>query len=326
MDKNKYTDLAVEAHDIAVERQGKIEGVNVDESRTDNTLVTRIEVLNERAAKTLGKPVGNYVTIESDGLKGQNRLVHDEITEILGRELENIINFNRLTQMSRREPVTFVAGLGNWNATPDALGPQVINNLMVTRHLYKDAPPELRDGMRSVCALSPGVLGLTGIETAEIIKGVVEKVNPDLIIVIDSLAARDTNRLGKTVQISNTGIYPGSGVGKNRLGINQNTMNKPVIALGVPTVIDAGTIVDDAIDTLMQGELFSKTERERFRHIDQNRRYNAVKNLLSNDIGRLIVSPKGVDELIRDVSRIIAGGINVALHPDITAENLSLYL
>lgn len=324
---NKYTDLAVEAHNIAVENEGQsIEGVKVNEDRTDSTLITRIEVLNQKAAKSLGKPVGNYVTIESEGLKGQNRLVHDEITEILGKELENIINFKELTQKVNREPVIFVAGLGNWNATPDALGPQVINKLMVTRHLYRDAPPELREGMRSVCALSPGVLGLTGIETAEIIKGVVEKVNPDIIVVIDALAARDTNRLGKTVQISNTGIYPGSGVGKDRLGINKDTMNRPVIALGVPTVIDAGTIVSDAIDRLMQGNLFSKTERERFRHIDENQKYRTIQNLLSNDIGRLIVSPKGVDELIRDVSRIIAGSINVALHPDITAENLSLYL
>ena len=324
---NIYTDLALEAHNLAVEQTGKqVNGVNVNENRTDNTIITRVKVMNQEAARTLGKPIGEYITIESDGLKGQNRLIHDEITENMGNELKNLINFDNLSRKLNREPVTFVVGLGNWNATPDALGPQVMNDLMVTRHLYKNAPPELREGMRSVCALSPGVLGLTGIETAEIIKGVVDKVNPDLIIAIDSLAARSTDRLGKTIQISNTGIYPGSGIGKDRSGINQDTMKAPVIAIGVPTVIDAGTIVNDAIDNLMQGNLFSVSEKQRFSKINEEQKYRSIKQLLNNDIGQLIVSPKGVDELIRDVSRIVAGGINVAIHPDINADNLSLYI
>ena len=318
---NKYTDLALEAHNLVAERTGgEIQGVNLNESQSANAKITRIEIMDENGARTMGKPMGNYITIESEGLKGQNRVIHDELTEILGNELAGLLNYNRSV------PVTFIVGLGNWNATPDALGPGVLNHLMVTRHLYDESPPEVREGMRSVCALSPGVLGLTGIETAEIIKGVVEKVKPDLIIAIDALAARSTRRLGQTIQLSDTGIYPGSGIGKDRLGINRETMNIPVIALGVPTVVDASTIVGDALESLLKSNLFSKTEQERFRHVDEREVNNSIRNFLSSDIGSLIVSPKGVEELIKDVSRIIAGGINVALHPEITPENLSLYL
>jgi spore protease len=263
--KNVYTDLAVEAHNMAVERTGEeVKGVSLEENQTENTEITRVTVLNQQGAKSIGKPVGTYITIESRGLQGQNRKVHDELSEVLSRELEGIINFNELKTKSQQEPTIFVVGLGNWNATPDALGPQVLNSLMVTRHLYNQAPPEVRNGMRPVCALAPGVLGLTGIQTAEIIKGVVDTAKPDLIVAVDALAARNTDRLGKTIQLSNTGIAPGSGVGKNRMGINNESMQIPVIAVGVPTVVGAVTIVNDAMDRLMDSEMFSKTERERF--------------------------------------------------------------
>src|SRR6056297_745590 len=150
-----------------------------------------------------------------------------------------------------------------------------LNNLMVTRHLFREAPPELREGMRSVCALSPGVLGLTGIQTAEIIKGVVQQVKPDIILAVDALAARGTERLAKTIQLSNTGISPGSGIGKNRAGINYQTMNIPVIAIGVPTVIFATTIVNDALDKMLAGNVFSRMEQERFRNIGESEKKRA---------------------------------------------------
>lgn len=322
-----YTDLAVEAHDLAIQRTGgEIQGVSVKEEKTDNAKVTRIEVLNQQGSEAIGKPIGIYITIESQGLRGQNRLVHDELSEIVANELSLLINFDQLRPHPNLEPTIFVVGLGNWNATPDALGPQVLNNLMVTRHLYQEAPPELRKGLRPVCALSPGVLGLTGIQTAEIIKGVVNIVKPELIIAIDSLAARNTERLATTIQISNTGISPGSGIGKNRIGINRSTMNVPVIAIGVPTVVHAFTIINDAMDQLIKGDLFSTPEKERFRHINNTEKQRMIGNILGPYMGDLIMSPKGVDELIKDVGRIIAGGVNVALHPDITPENLSLYL
>ena len=329
MDKknNVYTDLALEAHNLAVERtgRGEVQGVSLREESTDNAQITRVEVLNRQGAEALGKPIGKYVTIESDGLQGQNRMVHDDLAGSLGFELEKMINFEEFKPVGE-EPVILVVGLGNWNATPDALGPNILDYLMVTRHLYDQSPPEVRQGMRSVCALAPGVLGLTGIQTAEIIKGVVEMVKPDMILAIDALAARSTDRLGKTIQLSNTGIYPGSGIGKNRMALNHETMNIPVFAAGVPTVVDAGTIVNDSLGELMQSNLFSSPARERFRNTGEQQVRSTIDNVLNHRMGRLIVSPKGIDELIKDVSRIIAGGINIALHPEITSENLSLYL
>lgn len=324
---NVYTDLAVEARDLAFQKTGgEIEGVKFDERETENAHISRVQVLNQRAADTIGKPPGTYITIESDGLKGQNRVIHDKISEVFSKELVNLIDFHSLSVETKKEPTIFVVGLGNWNATPDALGPQVLNSLMVTRHLYQEAPPEVRNGMRPVCALAPGVLGLTGVQTAEIIRGVVDNVRPDLIIAIDSLAARSTERLGNTIQLSNAGISPGSGLGKERMGINLDSMGVPVIAVGVPTVVGAVTIVNDAFDHLLQSDIFSSTERERFRRVEAVEKERAVKNILSPYLGDMIVSPRGVDELIRDVSRIIGGGINVALHPDITTDNLSLYV
>ncbi|MGB4176825.1 MAG: GPR endopeptidase [Halanaerobiales bacterium] len=320
-------DLAIDAHELAVERTGtEIQGISVVEENKEVAKITRIHVMNEQGAQAIGKPIGRYTTIESEGLKGQNRLVHDQLSEIFSEELALMIDFDQIRPHPNLEPTIFVVGLGNWNATPDALGPQVLNHLMVTRHLYQEAPPELRKGLRPVCALSPGVLGLTGVQTAEIIKGVVEMVKPNLIIAIDALAAHHTSRLANTIQISDTGIAPGSGIGKVRPAINQQTMNIPVIAIGVPTVVHAITIVNDAMEEMLKGEIFSKVERERFRHVDENEKKRMMGNILGSFMGGLMVSPKGVDELIKDVSRIIAGGINIALHPDITAENISLYL
>ncbi|MCG8514624.1 MAG: GPR endopeptidase [Halanaerobiales bacterium] len=324
---NVYTDLALEAHSLAIERTGgEVQGVKVNEEQLENAKITRIEVMNEQGAQAIGKPVGIYITIESEGLKGQNRVVHDQLSEIFAKQLASLIDFDRIRPHPNLEPTIFVVGLGNWNATPDALGPQVLNNLMVTRHLYQEAPPELRKGLRPVCALSPGVLGLTGVQTAEIIRGVAQMIKPDLIIAIDALAAQNSHRLANTIQLSNTGIAPGSGIGKNRMAINPETMNLPVIAIGVPTVVHAITIVNDAMEQILKGDIFSPTEKERLRHIEQKDKKRMIGNILGPYMGSLIVSPKGVDELILDVGRIIAGGINVAVHPDITPDNLSLYL
>ncbi len=322
-----YTDLALEAHSMAKDRVGgEVNGVKVDESQTDNTKITRIEVLNEAGSEALNKPPGLYITIEAPGLRKQNRIVHDEIMQVLANEISHMVNYEQLEASLKKDAETFVVGLGNWHATPDALGPRILNHLMVTRHLYRQAPPELREGMRSVAALAPGVLGLTGVETAEIIKGVVQMIRPDIILAVDALAARSTERLGNTIQLSNAGIFPGSGVGKDRAGINYQTMDIPVIAIGVPTVISGATIVSDALEKLINGNVFSSVERERYRHIGEREKEMVIKSALQPFMGDLIVSPRGVDELIKDVTRIIGGSINVAAHPDITVDNLYLYL
>lgn len=318
-----YTDLAAEARDLAVRRTGgEIEGVSVKEERKDYSVITRINVLNEEAAEAIGKDVGEYVTIEAQGLSDNNREVHTVLSGVIGEELERLIDFSRLAG----DPTFFVVGLGNWNATPDALGPKVVHRLMITRHLYNEVPPELRHGLRPVCALSPGVMGLTGLQTAEIIKGVVDRVKPDVIIAIDALAARSVGRLGTTIQMSNTGIHPGSGLGKQRIGITEEVMGVPVIAIGIPTVVHATTIANDAMDRLFASPQFAGREAESYNRVSPAFKSQILNEILRPFLGSLVVTPKGIDELIQDMSRCIAGGINIALHPEINVDNLPMYL
>lgn len=318
-----YTDLAAEARDLAVQRTGgEIEGVSVKEERKQYSVVTRIEVMNEKAAETIGKPVGEYVTIEAQGMSTNNRELHNTLSGVVAEELERLIGFAQLPA----DPTVFVVGLGNWNATPDALGPKVIHSMMVTRHLYDEVPPELKEGLRSVCALAPGVMGLTGLQTAEIIKGVVDRVKPDVIIAIDALAARSVSRLGTTIQMSNTGIHPGSGLGKKRTGITRETMGVPVVAIGIPTVVHASTIANDAIDRLFASPEFAGKEAGQYNRVNPAFKNQVITEILRPFLGNLVVTPKGIDELIQDMSRCVAGGINIALHPDISVDNLPLYL
>ncbi len=319
------TDLAVEARNMAVERTGgEIEGVAVEEEEEGNVKVTRIEVMNQAAAQKIGKAPGDYITIESDALRAADKPTQEYLSAVLSDELVELINYTKFNKSSEQEPSILVIGLGNWNATPDALGPEVVHHILVTRHLYDSSPANVQQGMRPVCALAPGVLGLTGIETAEIIRGVVDRVHPDLILAIDSLAAKESSRLASTIQISNTGIYPGSGLGKNRIGITQQDMGVPVIAMGIPTVINSVNIVNDTIKALERTPNMPSNLKST---LEQNNNYQQViQGILQPYMGDLIVSPKGIDQLIRDTSKIIAGGINVALHPDIKAEDVSLYL
>ncbi|GAB6100239.1 GPR endopeptidase [Halanaerocella petrolearia] len=321
-DLASLTDLALEAKDLAVERTGgEIPGVAVEEESLEDATITRIEVMNQQAAQHIGKPPGEYITIESESLRMTNRQVHEQLSGVLAQEMNNIIDFSNMGV--GQDPTILVIGLGNWNTTPDALGPRVVHHLLVTRHLYDSAAPESQAGMRSVCALAPGVLGLTGIETAEIIKGVVDRVHPDLIVAVDALAAQESNRLASTIQISNTGIYPGSGLGKKRIGITEDDMGVPVVAMGMPTVINSVHIVNDTIKQIENNQNLPPQARDILRQTSQK---DLIKSVLQPFMGDLVVAPKGVDQLIRDTSRVVAGGINVALHPDIRAEDVSLYL
>lgn len=320
-----YTELAIEARDIAVKRTGgEIPGVIVDEEPFPLGRITRIRVKDLQAQKQIGKPPGDYITIESLSLRNSDREAQDRLSSVLGNELEKMIDWNQLQTPPGEEPTILVVGLGNWNATPDALGPRVVHHLMITRHLYYESPPELREGMRPVCGLAPGVLGITGIQTAEIIRGVVDKVRPGLLIVVDSLAANSTDRLGATIQLANTGINPGSGLGGKRMGINRETMGIPVIAVGVPTVVNAVTIANDSIEHLLNHPRMSSVRST----IDLNdyEKQQVIREVLQPFLGNLFLALKGVDELIQDNARVIAGGLNLALHPDINEDNLSLYL
>lgn len=297
-----YTDLAIEARELT----RPLKGVDFKEEKNELAHITRIRIKDQEAAKKMGKPPGHYITIETPALREEN---HDEmkgLSALLGRELAFLI---QETVPVDEGTEFFVVGLGNWRATPDALGPEVVEKVLVTRHLYGETPPELRKGLCSVAALSPGVLGLTGIESGEIIRGIVDQFHPDVILAVDALAARHTRRLSSSIQLCDTGVSPGSGVGNRRLEITRENMGVPVIAMGVPTVIHATTIVRDSLEQVREESKGSMVSED----------------ILSPFIGQLVVTPKGIDELIKNVSFILAGGIDQALHPAIQEENFSLY-
>lgn len=313
------TDLALEARE-ALFRQARMDipGVLVETEEEDEAVVTRVKITTPEAGKRLGKVPGVYVTIEAPGLRFQNTILAEKVMRMLAAELTT------LTRLSRDSTV-LVVGLGNWDVTPDALGPRAVGKVVVTRHIQGMLSPELRDGVRSVCALSPGVLGITGIETAEIVQGIVSQIHPHLVICIDALAAASTKRLVTTLQLSNTGINPGSGVGNKRCGITEQSLGVPVIAIGVPTVVHASTIAMDTINILVQHAPFARYFKSMADLTDQER-LTIVQQVLPDVLGDLMVTPKEVDRLIEDIANIIAGGINQALHPHIDYKNIYKYL
>ncbi|NLW59437.1 MAG: GPR endopeptidase [Firmicutes bacterium] len=307
------TDLAMETHQLVAGARGSsVPGVESYTEEKGRTKVTRVVIQTPEAGQALGKKPGYYVTVESPALRGRDKDELEEVAQVIAEELRTFIAGFQLSD----EASGLVVGLGNWNATPDALGPKVVEKVLVTRHLWESAPPEKRGGLRPVCAVSPGVLGITGIETKEIVAGIVQRIKPDFVLVIDALASRSTERVGSTVQIANTGINPGSGVGNHRLGLTTESLGVPVIAIGVPTVVHARTIIHDALEQ-MAGLGGPSTNAYRKEVIDR---------VLSPYFQDLIVTPKEIDVLIEDLSRALAGAINIALHPGVTAEEVFRYL
>ncbi|KPU44131.1 germination protease precursor [Oxobacter pfennigii] len=318
------TDLAVEAREIyEKDNRGDMPGVDVEVKRGKDMTVTIVKVVDKKGEKIIGKPMGTYTTIEVPELKNFNQDLQDEVSETMAKELASLIDLDK-------EKTALVVGLGNWNVTPDALGPKVVSRLMVTRHLKQMMPDEIEEGMRPVCALSPGVLGLTGIETSEIIQGVVKKIKPDLVLVVDALASRKMSRVSTTIQIGNTGINPGSGVGNKRMGLNQALLGVPVIAIGVPTVVDAATMANDTIDLVIDTLLHQSEQGKEFynmlKGINRDEKYQLIQEVLSPYIGDLMVTPKDVDAIIDNISKIVANGINISLHPSIHLKDINRYI
>ena len=217
------------------------------EEINENILVERVKITNDEGAKAIGKPVGDYITIDIKKLKIASEEEINLAGETLSKELVKLVD----KHIDKKGEI-LVVGLGNMYVTPDSLGPKVVNDIEVTRHIINYLPQYVEEGTRMVSAISPGVLGTTGIETMEIVKGIVDNINPKLVIVIDALASNSLDRLNKTIQMTSSGIAPGSGVGNNRLEISKNTLNIPVIAIGVPTVVDATTIVKDTLQLLLK--------------------------------------------------------------------------
>ncbi len=330
------TDLALEAHQAVQNAMGgPIRGVSSQVSETEWGSVTRVMISSTEGARALGKSVGTYVTIEAPDLPVRDKVLSEEVAGTLADELIAMIvrAYNGADFRSAPNFTTLVCGLGNWNATPDAVGPLVAEKVLVTRHIHSMTPPEKRGGLRSVAALSPGVLGITGIETAEIIAGVVERLKPDLIIVADALAARSVSRLGTTIQLGDSGIQPGSGVGNRRFGITRDTMGVPVIAVGVPTVVHAMTIVQDALNIVggagnRQAQSRAAAPGPMGAAVEPGEPPlpRAVQEALQPYLGSLIVTPKEVDLLSEELADVVAGGINLALHPAIDEEEIYQYL
>ena len=258
-----YVDMAVEARDlIRGAADQEIPGVKEDVEQLEHIKVTTITILNPSGAEKMDRPIGTYVTIESPPLKINDPYIRDEIVAKMEQSMQAMIG-----DLKPQDTVLLV-GLGNWRAVADALGPKFIEYSPITRHYHSYAPDALVEGMRPSCGIAPGVLGITGLETFEVIKGIVEKIKPALLVVVDALAAQNVNRIGTSIQMSNTGIQPGSGVGNARHAIRQEDLGVPVIAIGCPTIVSAAVIANEAVKKfcLNSGAMFNENTSLNLKH------------------------------------------------------------
>lgn len=316
---NFRTDMADERVDEykRVNNLTYLDGVEVIQNEKNNITTTVVKITNENGEKSLSKKIGDYITIETKDIKYLEDKEENELVKIVSDELKNLIKGK---EKSNEKSSILIVGLGNEYITPDALGPKVVKNINITRHVLNIAGDIANSNQRSVCAIMPGVLGTTGIETFEIVKSVVDRIKPDIVIAIDSLASSSMHRIGNTIQLSDTGITPGAGVRNKREGLNYESLNVPVIALGVPTVVDFVTLTNEAIDKMIDKtaneiEEFEDVDSDQLKGIvgflNQKTRYDMVANLLNSD--SYIFTPKEVDELIDVTSSIIGKSINLAL-------------
>ena len=294
------TDLAVEMRED-IQSDEPIKGVHVMTKNNGDTDIKEIRIVveDEEGAMSLGKPVGTYITLESEHLREHDDGFHEPMMEVLAKNLKHFIgNKKRI----------MVAGLGNREVTPDALGPFVVDNLYVTRHLLKEG---VISKSVEISAIAPGVMAQTGMESSVILKALVQEIKPELLIVIDALAARESDRLNKTIQLADTGITPGSGVGNHRNAINEENVGVPVLAIGVPTVIAVPTIVNDAMDVMVEaiGKQATKNVLKKF---NEEERYQLACEMVTPYLENMFVTPKDIDEAVKRISYTISEAINQA--------------
>ncbi|MHA6252190.1 GPR endopeptidase [Oceanobacillus sp. CAU 1775] len=349
------TDLAVEARDMYVSTEKKtkeLEGVVFKERMVDDVKISYVDI-DQLGEENIGKKQGRYVTIYADGVKLQDTKKQELAAGVFAKELRQLLEKNNIPPDAQG----LVVGLGNWNVTPDALGPMTVEKILITSHLFKLEYETVADGYRPVSAITPGVMGITGIETSDTVLGIVEQAKPDFIIAIDALASRSIERVNETIQLSDSGIHPGSGVGNKRKELSYETLGIPVIAVGVPTVVDAVTITSDTIDFLLkhfgreweekdrpgkalapagfafgnkkltENDLPDQEQRETVLGIVGGLTEDEKRKLISEvltPIGyNLMVTPKEVDGFMLDMAHLLANGINDALHDNITNQNAS---
>lgn len=318
------TDLAVENRELYKESNKEYSpGVDVEKEEKETHTITRVKVLNNQGSENLHKPIGTYITIDVPRLNKSDEDLKDEISQVVAKEIKGL-------GKNKEDSKILIVGLGNWNITPDALGPKVVERVLVTRQFFVNYNKETDETVANVAALSPGVMGITGIETGEIVKGVVEKVKPDLVIAIDSLASRKMDRVSTTIQISDTGINPGAGVGNNRMELSKKNLGVPVIGIGIPTVVDAATIVNDTLDLIIDSmKTEAKVGSEFYNllsEISSDEKYSLIQDVLNPYMKNVIVTPTDIDVLIDDLSIIVANGLNMALHPGIDLKDVNRYI
>lgn len=310
------TDLAMEQKERFESDHVEVSGVVLEEEYDEEKeiKITTVRIETENGAKAMGKPVGTYLTLEAPNMAAADEGYHREISETLAGFLEKYMKDTEENQ--EKGYSVLVVGLGNREVTPDALGPYVVDQLNVTRHIVQEYGRYAvgKGGSRIVSAIVPGVMAQTGMESAEIIRGIVNETTPDLIMVIDALAARSTKRLNRTIQISDAGIYPGAGVGNHRSEITKDTMGIPVIAIGVPTVVDAATIVNDTMENFITALETSETLKGVgvvLQGYNSAEKYELVKELIAPHLNAMFVTPKDIDDTVRRISYTISEAMNM---------------
>lgn len=290
------TDLALETKERFAEENVEVRGVEVKEdyNKEKDIRTTVVKIKTENGAKTMGRPQGNYITIEAPNLSIPDEDYHREVSEEIARHLRQLIDL-------KKEQSILVVGLGNSGITSDSLGPHVVENLHMTRHIIREYGLNGigQEKMHRTSGIVPGVMAQTGMETSEIVEGVVAETKPDVVIAVDALAARSTKRLNRTIQITDTGIHPGSGVGNHRIGLTEENLQVKVIGIGVPTVVDAATIVHDSMAHLL--DALDEAEQKEF-----------LEEMISPHLHSMFVTPKDVDETVKYLSFTISEGLNLA--------------
>ena len=307
------TDLALEEGERIRESGVEIHGVILEEETRPETgiLVTRVKIETKNGAKIMGKPIGTYVTLEAGQLGNDEEEYQQEVAKELSVQLQKLI------PDPETEKSVLVVGLGNPEATPDALGPKVLEHLQATRHLELEYGADFcrKHGYPVLSGITPGVMAQTGMETAEILKGVIAETRPDAVLAVDALAARSVRRLGVTIQLSDAGIHPGSGVGNHRNSLTRETLGVPVIAIGVPTVVGAAAIVHDTVGALVAAlkEGGEAGYGDMVEHMDGRDQYQLIREVLEPQIGPMYVTPHNIDERVENLSFTISEAIHMAL-------------